>query len=99
MFEPTSRYSPITTATLSVTDRDGTVRQVVYKRRRFVPQQDDAIPLATHTVAEGERLDHIAEQYVGDATQFWRICDGNNALHPDELTAEIGRVLTITTPF
>ena len=41
MFDPTSRYFNIENATLSVMDEDGTLRSIVYKRRRFVPSAED----------------------------------------------------------
>ncbi|MER5473786.1 tail protein X [Streptomyces sp. NPDC002935] len=30
-----------------------------------------------HTLAEGERLDHLAYTYYGDPQAYWRICDAN----------------------
>jgi hypothetical protein len=35
---------------------------------------------------------------MGDPLQFWRVADANNAMQPEELTAEIGRKLRITQP-
>ena len=35
---------------------------------------------------QGDRLDNIAARYLGDPEQFWRICDANGAMRPDELT-------------
>lgn len=97
MFEPKSRYSRIETATFTVSDPDGTSRQVVYKKRRFIPPADGQQPAAEHVVTEGERLDQIAARYLGDGTLFYLICDANGAVHPDELTDAVGRVLRITT--
>jgi gamma-glutamyltranspeptidase/glutathione hydrolase len=37
-------------------------------------------------------------QYLGDPEQFWRLCDANAAMHPEELTDAIGRTLRITLP-
>jgi hypothetical protein len=54
--------------------------------------------LQEHVVMEGERLDNITAQYVGDPEQFWRICDANRAMRPDGLTATPGRRLRITLP-
>ena len=36
-------------------------------------------------------------RYLGDPEQFWRLCDANAALRPDELM-EVGRWLRITLP-
>ena len=33
----------------------------------------------------GQRLDLIANQYLNDATAFWRLCDANNSVVPDAL--------------
>lgn len=90
MFPPTSRYAQ--TATAQLTTADG--RQVVYLRRRFLPETVPPIQ-AEHRVVEGDRIDNITAQYLGDPEQFWRVCDANRAMHPDEMTAEIGRSLDI----
>ena len=42
--------------------------------------------LVEHSVKEGDRLDNIAAHYLGDPEQFWRLCDANEAMQPDELT-------------
>ena len=44
------------------------------------------------------RLDNLAAEYLGDPEQFWRICDANGVLRPDELTDTIGRRIRITLP-
>lgn len=90
MFSVTSRYYNI--ETVKTVDANG--RQIVYLRRRFLPPATSAI-LAEHTVTQDERLDNITARYLGDPEQFWRVCDANNAMHPEELTAEIGRRLNI----
>ena len=97
MFDPRSRYFNIENATLSVMDKDGTARLIVYKRRRFIPSGDEMTTLVEHTVTQGERLDNITAQYLGDPIQFWRICDANNVQAPGELE-ELGRVIKITLP-
>jgi hypothetical protein len=99
MFEPSSRYNDIETAKMTVTDSRGEPRVVSYKRRRFVPSGATITTLAEHTVAQGDRLDNLAARYVGDPEQFWRICDDNNVLRPEQLTEEVGRVLKIGLPY
>lgn len=79
MFEPNSRYATVDEATL---DLDG--RVIRYKRRRFVPEPAGS-PVAEHTVVAGDRLDLLAARYLGDPTQFWRLCDASGVLDPDEL--------------
>lgn len=94
LFPPTSRYHNIQTATLE--SRDG--RTWVYLRRRFVPPPERFALLQEHVVVQGDRLDNITARYLGDPEQFWRVCDANGAMRPDELTETIGRRLRITLP-
>jgi len=93
-FPPTSRYHDIETATFETVDR----KVVIYLRRRFLPLPERFSLLQEHVVTEGERLDNITAQYLGDPEQFWRVCDANTAMRPDELTETIGRRLRITLP-
>ena len=96
MFDPTSRYFPLETKTLTVTEPDGTTRDVRYVRRRIIPPAESATTLVEHTVLQGERLDQITARYAGDPTLFWRLCDANNVMTPEELE-ETGRVIDIAT--
>jgi hypothetical protein len=91
MFPVTSRYH--TTATAKWETPEG--REIVYLRRRFLPPSADFAVLVEHTVLQGERLDNITARYLGDPEQFWWMCDANDAMHPAELTAEIGRRLRV----
>ena len=93
-FDPTSRYSNVAQAALTVTDRDGGERVIAYVGRRVIPAYDDQPTLAEHRVVEGDRLDNITARYIGDPTQFWRLCDANLVLDPAELET-IGRVIRI----
>lgn len=90
IFPPTSRYAHIETTQLTA----AAGRKIVYLRRRFLPKTVPPIQ-AIHPVVEGDRLDNITATYLGDPEQFWRICDANRAMHPEETTAEIGRPLDI----
>ena len=56
--------------------------KIVYLRRRFVPPP--------------ERFELLVEH--SDPEQFWRVCDANGAVRPDELTETVGRKLRITLP-
>jgi hypothetical protein len=98
MFESTSRYANVKTATLTVTDEEGRKRVIAYKLRRFVPPASSMTELLVHTVVQGDRLDNITARYLGDPTQFWRVCDANTILDPAELTDKIGRAITIALP-
>lgn len=94
MFPVTSRYYEIETTTLMVPDG----QEITYLRRRFLPDGAKAITLSEHWVTQGERLDNISARYFGDPEQFWLIGDANNAMRPDDLTAEVGRALLIPLP-
>jgi hypothetical protein len=91
-FAPNSRYHGATV--LKLERRPG--ETVAYLARRFVPQPERFSTTQEHTVVQGDRLDLIAARYVGDPELFWRLCDANGALRPDELVEEIGRRLRIT---
>jgi len=93
-FPETSRYHGI-----EITTRENPAGRVVaYLRRRFVPSPARFSVLQEHIVSQGDRLDNVTAQYLGDPEQFWRIADANNAMLPDDLTAEMGRRLRITLP-
>jgi hypothetical protein len=93
LFASTSRYYGIDVETIVL---NGTLTG--YIRRRFVPQPGRFQLIQEHTVTQGERLDNIAAQYLGDPSLFWRLCDANNAMRPNELTQTLGRKLKITMP-
>jgi len=94
MFEYTSRYHALETATYAAPDG----RVVAYKRRRFLPQGEGMPLLVEITVTGGDRLDLIAARTLGDPEQFWRVCDANDAMNPLDLTAELGRTLRVPVP-
>ncbi len=91
MFFRGSRYESVPEGVF--TDARG--RQIPYKLLRVVAA---APSLQTHAVQALDRLDVIAFKYYDDPEQFWRICDANNAIDPDELTQASGRRLRITLP-
>ena len=93
-FSPMSRYSGIETATIET--HEGKV--IIFLRRRFLPPHERFALLQEHVVLQGERLDNITAKYLGDPEQFWRVCDANGAMRPDELTEIVGRRLRITLP-
>jgi nucleoid-associated protein YgaU len=93
-FPPTSRYHGIGTKTVKTTIGE----TIVYLKRRFVPPLESFALLQVHTVVQGDRLDNLAHKYLGDPEQFWRICDANGAIRPQELTETVGRELRITLP-
>jgi hypothetical protein len=100
VIDPASRYASAEVAVTAVADGVGGQRTVRYLRRRLPPQPTALATLAEHPVVRGDRLDVLAARYLGDPGQFWRICDANLAVHPDELTAadRIGGTLRIPVP-
>ena len=94
MFEFTSRYYSLATATISGPDG----RVLTYVRRRFLPQGERLPLLVEATVGQSDRLDLITSRTLGDPEQYWRVCDANRAERPDELTETPGRVLIIPMP-
>jgi hypothetical protein len=93
-FAPDSRYHGLDTA--HWTGADG--ESVTYVLRRFIPPPEHFATLQHHTVAVGDRVDNLAARYLGDAEQYWRLCDGNGAMRPDELSTTLGRRIRITLP-
>lgn len=93
-FPPTSRYYGIETTTIETADG----KTYAYLRRRFVPQPERFTTLQEHVVVQGDRIDTIAARYLGDPLQFWRVCDANRAMRPEEVAEEPGRRLRITLP-
>lgn len=100
MLEPDSRYATVGIATVTVPDGLGGDRQVRFLRRRFPPQPGELALLTEHLVVRGDRPDLIAAAHFGDPTQFWRLCDANPVIHPEDLcsTDRIGHLLRIPAP-
>jgi hypothetical protein len=88
MFTTRSRYSSVANATYQHPD-GGTV---TYKVLRITP---DTTAIQNHSVVQGDRLDLVAFQQYGDSEQFWRICDGNETITPDDLTEQVGARILI----
>ncbi len=93
-FPETSRYHGIETNTYENDAGD----EIVYLERRFLPQPDKFELLQEHIVTENERLDNLTNEYFGDPEQFWKICDANSAIRPNELVETIGNKIRITLP-
>ncbi|WP_229369291.1 LysM domain-containing protein [Umezawaea beigongshangensis] len=90
----TSRYHGVETA-VHVTP-DG--RRIPHLRRRPLPPPESFTAIGEHVVSEGDRVDLLADRYLGDAGAWWRVADANPVLDPAELTATPGRVVRITLP-
>ena len=95
-----SRYSDVPTTTYEAIADDGTHRLVRHYRRRFPPDPAAHSTLARHLVVPDDRLDLVSFRYTGDPLGFWRVCDANAALDPDDLVdAEaVGTEIVVPVP-
>lgn len=96
LFASNSRY--FGTATSTLVAPDGTT--IAYVQRRFIPQPGQLVQLQQYTLVQGDRLDVLAAKFLGDPQLFWRICDANGAMRPEDLTApsQVGTILRICLP-
>jgi hypothetical protein len=81
VFFPGSRYER--TGTYQVVRPDGTT--VAVARLPLPPAPESVRLLGLHPRQEDQRLDHVANHYLADATAFWRLCDASDAVVPDAL--------------
>ena len=72
---------------------DASGREIPYKLLRILPPP--GLSVQGHLVVEGDRLDLLAHRYLGDPELYWRICDANAAMRPEQLTLEAGRRLAL----
>ena len=93
MFPITSRYYGV--GQVERARRDGA--KVVYLRRRFVPPPERFACSRNTRSPKASASTHIAAQYLGDPEQFWRLCDANGVMRPEELT-EKSAAVRITLP-
>jgi hypothetical protein len=70
--------------------QDGAIQFFGTRQRLDVtPLPDDRF----HLVVEGDRIDRLAYQYLGDPTLWWVICDFNDLFFPLDLP--VGATLRI----
>ena len=91
-FTTQSRYNGL--PLLSLAEAGG--QSVNYVSRRFIPPTVSFATLQRHRVVQGERSDVIAGQLLGDPLYYWRLCDANQALRPEDLTATPGAFIKIS---
>jgi len=77
VFDAKSRYVKYAKVTSAV-DRRGRVVACVTPAE--VPAQPE---LGRHRLRQGQRLDHLANHYLGDPAGFWRIAEINDAMTPE----------------
>jgi hypothetical protein len=94
LFPATSRYYGIETAAIETSEG----METIFLLRRFCPLPERCALLQEHVVSQGDRLDNITARYLGDPELFWRVCDANGAMRPEELTETLGKRLRITLP-
>lgn len=78
-FDKKSRYVLNATTYLS---RDRRGRQVTALSPAESPVQNH---LGDHRRRDGQRLDHLANFYLGDPFGFWRVAEHNGVMLPDAL--------------
>lgn len=89
----TSRYYRIGTNTLVLPGRE----PITYFYRRMLPDAANFALLKLYVVVQGDRLDNVTASFLGDPEQFWRLCDANRVMVPEELET-VGRTIDITLP-
>jgi hypothetical protein len=94
LFPPNSRYHGYAVQRTELPSG----KRVAYVARRIVPLQERFETLREHIVVQGDRLDNVTAQYLGDPEQFWRLADANNDMNPFDLTRTMSRRLRITLP-
>ena len=96
MFEPGSRYQGLPTDQIRLPDG----RVVTVVRRRVLPRGAGMEEIARVVVDQAEvgRADLLATRVLGDPEQYWRLCDANDVVHPDELTAQVGQEVRVAAP-
>ena len=80
MFFPGSRY--LNRVPYTLTRPDGSTVRVLR-----LPVPGIQAVLGYYRRSSGDRLDQIAGRFLGDATEFWHLCDANGVMVPDALAA------------
>lgn len=81
MFDQKSRYAK--SKTYTVKDRRG--REVAVVPVPSPPSQEQ---LGIHLLRQGQRLDHLAAEYLDNPAGFWRICEMNDVMLAETLTEQ-----------
>jgi len=89
MFDDQSRYAKLAQKTW--TGPDG--RQQAYVVRRIIPERQQIV--GEIRIAEGDRLDLIANRAYGEPRAFWRLADANPDPDPEALADRPGRRLRV----
>jgi hypothetical protein len=81
MFDPKSRY--VNMPQYPVTDHRGRTVMVV----QTPPDPNEGL-LGIHVLREGQRLDHLAFEYLNDPAGYWRIAERNEVMLPEQLSEQ-----------
>ncbi len=81
MFDDKSRYAKAEQYT--VTDSRGRTVSVVAS-----PDPKNESIVGYHVLKQGQRPDHLASVYLGNAAGFWRICEANGTMLPESLSEQ-----------
>lgn len=87
MFLANSRYAKV--ATVETTTSTGETVTAI-RLRRLMPT-----PGEPQMVQSADRLDLLAQDRIGDATQFWHVADANTALDGRTLVETPGKTLNV----
>ena len=90
-FPPNSRYYSVPLR--KRVRADGTVETFV--GRRIIPAMERYRALDRHRTIDDDRIDNVAAAAFGDPELYWRICDANAAMPPNDLVAETGKTILI----
>jgi hypothetical protein len=89
--DPTSRFADL--PLYEVAGSDGGMRRVIGLR---VPRPALGAPIGRRMLREGEGVDLVAQELLGDEALWWRILDANPLVHPFDLRP--GDTLAIPPP-
>jgi hypothetical protein len=92
-FPANSRYAGIAVRTIALPEGE-----VSYLARRFVAPPGAYSSYGEHRTTDFDRVDLIAGARLGDPLLAWRLQDANGAMHPRELTRDVGRLLVVPLP-
>jgi len=79
MFSDKSRYIDVEQYQLK--DRRGRTVSVV-----SVPDAPVQSLLGYHLLIQGQRVDHLASKYTLDEAGFWRVCEFNDVMLPEQVS-------------
>jgi hypothetical protein len=91
ILDKNSRYAKFAEY-VEVTDESGTKVLALGPAKRPTLKE-----LGEHVRREGQRLDHLANHYLKDPHGYWKICEMNDVLLPDQL-AEV-ELIKIPSPY